>query len=125
METYSSGYFCRLIDVGREFVPDEAMVQLDSTAGPERPSTVEDVIGWLEEDGRSRGIVGWKSDWTKEEVFGAPSSEPLVLGFNYRGKDHQQGVKAPPQRDFDVNAAFRQQATAETRETREADDPGS
>lgn len=115
MGTYRFGYLSILIDVGRKFVSDKAMAGLDSTTGPERPATVEDMIGWLEEDGCSRGIIGWKSDWTKEEIFGTPPSEPLVLGFKYGGGD-QQGAEVPPQRDFDVNAAFRQQATAERRE---------
>lgn len=91
------------------------MAQPESITGSERSPTVDDMIGWLEEDGCSRRIVGWKSDWTREEVYGPPPTEPLVLGFKYGGGD-QQGADRPPQRDFDINAAWRQQALAERRE---------
>lgn len=85
------------------------MAQRNSTNVAAGPATVDNMIGWLEEDGFYRGIVGWKSDWTREEVYGSPPSEPLVLGFTYGAGDHQ-GPPVPPQRDFDENAGLRKQA---------------
>ncbi|KAL2219680.1 hypothetical protein M432DRAFT_363854 [Thermoascus aurantiacus ATCC 26904] len=87
-----------------------------------RPATVQDMIAWLRLDGFYRGLVGWSTEYTMQEMFGplpGPDDTPHVLGLPVKAPPlhHEEEGAAPEtgppqQHDFGdgggVNAAFRE-----------------
>lgn len=65
-----------------------------------RPVTVDDMINWLRLDGFNRGLVGWSTQFSSEEVFGCPS--PPTQG-QLLPESQKKAVQGPPPGNADAS----------------------
>ncbi|KAJ9211936.1 hypothetical protein DTO166G4_6464 [Paecilomyces variotii] len=65
-----------------------------------RPVTVDDMINWLRLDGFNRGLVGWSTQFSSEEIFGCPS--PPTQG-QLLPESQKKAVQGPPPGNADAS----------------------
>ncbi|KAL1847165.1 hypothetical protein Plec18170_008729 [Paecilomyces lecythidis] len=62
--------------------------------------TVDDMIHWLRLDGFNRGLVGWSTQFSPEEIFGSPSVPPQEHTLP---ESQKKAVQGPPSENADAS----------------------